>query len=356
MSDTKKTKKPKAMDLNLWEGDNVIMSKALTTGIHRLDLNGKRIAALAMSQIKQEKTAEMVDQSYCVEISASNYAKIFNLKKSDVYLSMQRGVRDLMKSYVRLNLKETDAKFDKVEIPWVQMVGYAEKEGKVRVEFNRLLTPHITRFINQENGGYALYKIEQAGKLKSVYAWRLFEMISQYRDTGWMTISVDELHRVLEPAKSLRENFGKFRLYCLAPAVLELKEKSKLLVSVEYEQTGRKVTRVKFTFKDDPDYVKEVKAKQEAKSEQKTNAPHVELDYASQLAESREDTARIAKMLEAQKQLTARNNIDYGSANDNTQQPTGFDDFPFDDENDTPEQRLEKMRQHFNQPVIGGRA
>ncbi len=334
MNDIKKPKqqKPKAMDLNLWEGDNVIMSKSLTTGIHRLDINGKRIAALAMSQIKQEKSAEMVENSYCVELSASNYAKIFNLKKSDVYLSMKRGVRDLMTSYVRLNLKETDAKFNQVEMPWVQRICYADKEGKVRIEFNRLLTPHITRFINQENGGYALYKIEQAGKLRSVYAWRLFEMISQYRDTGWMTISVDELQRVLEPPKSMRENFGKLRLYCLAPAVLELQEKCKLMVSMEYEQTGRKITKVKFTFKDDPNYVKEIKAKQEPKTEQEKNIISDNSNYSTQLAESREDTARTAMMLDAQRQLAAGHNIDH---EENDQSEGVFDDdddIPFGDD------------------------
>lgn len=245
-------KKTMAMDLNLWEGNNVIMSKALATGIHRLDINGKRVTALAMSQIKREQASELVENSYCVDLSASNYAKIFNLKRTEVYGSMKRGVSSLMKSHVRLNIKESDMKIQRRDIPWVQQIIYLEKEGKVRVEFNRLLTPHITRFVNEENGGYALYKIEQAGKLRSVYAWRLFELFSQYRDTGWLNISVDELHSILEPAKSMRENFGKFRLYCLVPAVIELQEKCKLDVRMEYKQDGRKFTHVKFTFKDSP--------------------------------------------------------------------------------------------------------
>ena len=246
-------KKPnQAMDLNSWSGDNVIMSNSLVNGIHRLELNGKRVTALAMSQVENKKNFKMNADSICVEMYATEFSKIFNLEKSDVYVSMKRGANELIKSHVSLDLKDAQNNiigFKK--LPWTQSIEYFENEGKIKVEFNRLLTPHITRLIEQQKySGYTLYKIEQAGKLKSVYAWRLFELFSQYRDTGWMIVSVDELQNRLEATPSMIENFAKFKNNCLAPALLELREKCKLDVVMNATKEGRKYTKIKFTFKD----------------------------------------------------------------------------------------------------------
>lgn len=250
-------KKPKqakqAMDLNLWNGDNVIMSNSLVNGIHRLELNGKRLTALAMSQVENKKNFKIAHDSITVEIHAADFAEVFSLEKSDVYAPMKRGANELIKSHVSLDLKDHENNvigFKK--IPWTQSIEYFEEEGKIKIDFNRLLTPHITRLVEQQKiSGYTLYKISQAGKLKSVYSWRLFELFSQFRDTGWMTISVEELQNRLEAIQSMRSNFGRFKMYCLAPALLELREKCKLDVVMNATKEGRKYTKIKFTFKDE---------------------------------------------------------------------------------------------------------
>jgi plasmid replication initiation protein len=249
----KKPKQEQAMNLNSWSGDNVIMSNSLVNGIHRLELNGKRVTALAMSQVENKKNFKMNADSISVEMYATEFSKIFNLEKSDVYISMKRGANELLKSHVSLDLKDTQNNIIGLKkINWTQSIEYFENEGRIKVEFNRLLTPHITRLIEQQKySGYTLYKIEQAGKLKSVYAWRLFELFSQFRDTGWMIVSVDELQNRLEATSSMIGNFAKFKNNCLAPALLELREKCKLNVVMNATKEGRKYTKIKFTFKDE---------------------------------------------------------------------------------------------------------
>jgi plasmid replication initiation protein len=265
------SKKPAAIDINFWEGDNVIISKALINGIHRLEINGKRSLGLALSQLEQKKLSYLDDKgSWCVELNASDFSKTFELNPSDVYVSMQRGVQELLKTAVTLHSvdKETN-RARKTEMPWMQKIEYVEGQGKISLKFNYLLTQHITRFINGAGGGYALYKITQAGRLRSVYSWRLFEMFSQFRDTGWLSIDIDDLHERLETSESVRKNFGKFKIN-LNTIIQELRDKCKLDVKYEVIKEGRRYSKIKFAFRDDLAFVKLMKDIQALKDEAQT--------------------------------------------------------------------------------------
>jgi plasmid replication initiation protein len=255
------TKRPKALDLNLWEGYNVIMSKAMVNGIHRLELNGKRVTCMAMAQIEQKNNAYL-DEMGCwsVDLYSESFANTFKIAENDAYRDMDRGVHDLLKTEVTMHYIDKPTGQLKTEImPWVQKIEYINGQGKISLKFNALLTNHITRFVQEAGGGYALYKITQAGRLRSVHAWRLFEMLAQYRDTGWMAVSVDELHQRIETAKSLRTNFAKFKLYCLDVMIKELRDKCKIDVKYEAVKEGRRYTKIKFTFRDDPEFVAQMK-------------------------------------------------------------------------------------------------
>ena len=254
-------KRPKALDLNLWEGDNVIMSKALVNGIHRLDLNGKRMAGLAMSQIEQKKHARLDEKgSWSIDLYAKDFSRTFQINPDRVYQDMLQGVNELLKTVVTLcYMDKPTGRLKTEKMPWMQHIEYLDGQGKVSLKFNYLLTEHITRFVSDAGGGYALYKITQAGRLRSVYAWRLFEMFSQFRDTGWMSIGIDELHERLETAPSMRKNFGQFKLYCLNVMIQELRDKCKIDVKYEAVKEGRRYTKIKFTFRDDPEFVAQMK-------------------------------------------------------------------------------------------------
>lgn len=255
------SKRPAALDINLWEGENVIMSKALVNGIQRLELNEKRVTGLAMAQIEQKKSAYLDEKgSWCVEINAEDFSRTFGVSPNEAYKEMQRGADGIVETVVTLrSIDKATGRLKTEKMPWMQHIKYVDGQGKVNLKFNYLLTEHITRFVSDAGGGYALYKITQAGRLRSVYAWRLFEMFSQFRDTGWMSIGIDELHERLETAPSMRKNFGQFKLYCLNVMIQELRDKCKIDVKYEAVKEGRRYTKIKFTFRDDPEFVAQMK-------------------------------------------------------------------------------------------------
>lgn len=269
-------KRPKVLDINLWEGENVIMSKALVNGIHRLELNGKRMAGLAMAQIEQKKHACLDGKgSWSIDVYAKDFSHTFHVNPDKVYHDMLKGVNELLKTVVTLSyIDKPTGELKTEKMPWMRKIEYIAGQGKVSLKFNDLLTEHITRFVSDAGGGYALYKITQAGRLRSVYAWRLFEMFSQFRDTGWMAIGIDELHERLETTPSMRKNFGQFKLYCLNVMIQELRDKCKIDVKYEAVKEGRRYTKIKFTFRDDPEFV----AKMKVAALQPTEAPSATTD------------------------------------------------------------------------------
>ena len=254
-------KRPKALDLNLWEGRNVIMSKALVNGIHRLELNEKRVTGLAMAQIEQKHNAYLDKKgSWCVEINAESFSRTFGVELNETYRQMLRGVDGLVEKIVTLrSTDKTTGELKTEKMPWMKHIEYTDRQAKICLKFNDELTEHITRFVGEAGSSYTLYKITQAGRLRSVYAWRLFEMLSQFRDTGWLSIDIDELHECLDTAESMRKNFGQFKLYCLNVMVQELRDKCKIDVKYEAVKEGRRYTKIKFTFRDDPDFVAQMK-------------------------------------------------------------------------------------------------
>ncbi|MDI9331181.1 MAG: replication initiation protein [Alphaproteobacteria bacterium] len=243
--------KKHAIDLNLWEGDNVIMSKALVNGIHEVELNGKRVLALAMSKVEQKLAKLNSDNALELEIQADEFSKIFGIEKQETYKAMLRGLKEVAGASVTLYSVHKETLSLQVEkMPWVKSIRYIEGNGKLRVIFNDMLTPHITRFVDNKTGGYTIYKIQQAGKLKSVYAWRLFELIMQFRDTGWYTTEIENLATQLEVPTSVASSFTRFKKYCLEPALKELREKCNIEIEYTATKSGKKFSRIEFKFKD----------------------------------------------------------------------------------------------------------
>ena len=95
---------------------------------------------------------------------------------------------------------------------------------------------------------FTSYKLSRAGGLRSVYSWRLFELLMQYKSTGNMTISVDEFADLMETPQTYRKDFGAMKRRVVEPAVKEIREKDGLKVKWKPIKAGRKVQTLVFTF------------------------------------------------------------------------------------------------------------
>jgi plasmid replication initiation protein len=94
------------------------------------------------------------------------------------------------------------------------------------------MTPHLTLLRQQ----FTSYKLKQASALRSIYSWRLFELLMQFKTTGVLHIDIDEFFQAMEPPEKYHANFKDLRKRIIEPAVAELKAKD----GMEIEWTPKK--------------------------------------------------------------------------------------------------------------------
>ena len=132
---------------------------------------------------------------------------------------------------------------------WVSGVTYHHGEGWVELGFSPEMTPHLT-LLRKE---FTSYKLKHAVALRSVYSWRLFELLMQFKSTGLLRISVDDFCMAMEAPPSCIKDFGQLRRRIIEPAVVELIGKNNLLIEWRaVKHGGRKISGLEFTFKFNP--------------------------------------------------------------------------------------------------------
>lgn len=133
------------------------------------------------------------------------------------------------------------------EFRWVQYRGqYLKGEARVEITFSDAIMPYLT----QLKGQFTRVVVKNVSSLSSTYSIRIYELLQQFRSTGDRTIALDDFRSMLD----LDDKYADFKILnrdLIKPAIAELNEKSDLTVAVETVKKGRKVTALRFRFKDD---------------------------------------------------------------------------------------------------------
>lgn len=127
---------------------------------------------------------------------------------------------------------------------WVGRATYAPTEGITELALWHELAPMLFELKSH----FTSYRLNRASGLQSVYSWRLFELLMQFKKTGLLNISIDDFSKSLELSETYTKDFGAMRRKVIEPAVKEIREKDGLLVEWEAIKAGRKVKALKFTF------------------------------------------------------------------------------------------------------------
>lgn len=224
----------------------VTMSNALTTAAQRLSLAEKRVMMFAVGKLDTFKRNGGTETGM-VKLVAHEYAELFDVDANTAYEQLQACAESIITKQVWW-YEEAKRGPKKVQINWLSKAEYYAGEGTVSLWFTSHIAPHLL----QLKGQFTTYQLAQASALRSVYSWRLLELLSQYASTGWRQIELDEFHHAMETPNSYRSNFKDCRRWVVEPAVKELCEKDGWLINWIPIKVGRKVSSLRFEFKRDP--------------------------------------------------------------------------------------------------------
>ena len=121
---------------------------------------------------------------------------------------------------------------------WVGRATYHANEGWIELAWWHEMVPHLFQLRKQ----FTTYQLEQAAALRSIYSWRLLELLRQHADEdeeGELVIRHEDFCHAMQVPPSHVKHFGMLKRRILTPAVKELQDKDGWLITWEPKRSGR---------------------------------------------------------------------------------------------------------------------
>ena len=244
-----------AADLERPAGERwVTMSNALTRAGHGLTLAEKRIVAAAVSKLDSRRVLKPGEVPR-TKIMAAEYAETFEVDLNTAYDQLQAAAKQLYNRSITFyepahKRRSKTLELTKVQMRWVGSVKYHKGEGWVDLAWWPDLLCHLTGLQQQ----FTKYQLQQASALRSVYSWKLLEILKRFESTGWAEYTIEDFATSMDATEKQAADFAKIRTKIIEPAVKELTEKDGWLIQWRPIKAGRKVRAVRFDFARDPQH------------------------------------------------------------------------------------------------------
>jgi plasmid replication initiation protein len=174
-------------------------------------------------------------------LTAKEFHDVFEVDIHNCYRILKKAVDKLMK---------TDIKVERIELKEVwrinvcSMAKYNKGDGYIFVKF----TDDIMPYLSQVTKKFVLYKLKEIANFGSLYTTRLYELIQEFQETGWVLKSVDQLREVFAVGNRFKP-YNNFKQKTFAHACEEINDNYDMDLKFEEIKEGRKVVAVKFFFK-----------------------------------------------------------------------------------------------------------
>jgi plasmid replication initiation protein len=231
----------------------VTMSNALARAAHGLTLAEKRIVMIGVSRLDSTKPLAF-GQVPTSRITAAEYAIAANCEPQTAYEALKHAAKTFYERSItfyepayRRGGKPLN-KQTMTQMRWVGSAKYHEGEGWVELGWFPQLMPHLVNLKKQ----FTSYQLMQTSALRSVYSWKLLELLTRFESTGWAEYTIDDFATSMEATAKQRENFAKIRTKIIEPAVKELVEKDGWLIEWTPIKAGRRVKALRFKFARNP--------------------------------------------------------------------------------------------------------
>ena len=174
-------------------------------------------------------------------LTAIEFSKLFNTDVSNCYRFLHKACKKLMKTSIILEKPELSEVW---EINICSTAKYNTKQGTITIQFTDSIMPYLA----QVRERFVLYNLKEIANFGSLYTTRLYELIQEFKETGWLLKSVSQLREVFAVGNNLKL-YADFKRKTFAHACQEINDNYDMGLRFEEQKEGRKVVAVKFFFK-----------------------------------------------------------------------------------------------------------
>ncbi len=263
---------------------------------YKISLNEQRVVLACIGQIESKKALLVTDE---FELSAKDFAAIFDVTEKRAYQALIEVTENLFNRYIVINKPfPHKPNIDKLKTRWISSIAYNKTEGKITLRFAYDILPYLSSL----EGCFTKYELKHIGKMTSIYAIRLYELLMQWRTIGKREVSIEWIKEQFELDESYNRMYD-LKKRVIEPAIKDINKHSNFSVAWEQRKTGRTVTHLTFTFAEktpEPTKTKSRDDHPKAKGKLINGIPQSEIEREARPGESYEQTAeRLKKKREA---------------------------------------------------------
>ncbi|MBX9838391.1 MAG: replication initiation protein [Silvanigrellaceae bacterium] len=174
-------------------------------------------------------------------LTAKEFSELFNVSTTNCYVILKQAVDKLMKTDITVEKTEVQEAW---RINLCSTAKYNKTEGCISIKF----TDDIMPYIAQVKEKFTLYNLKEIANFGSLYTTRLYELLQDFKTTGWMLKSVEELREAFAVGDKLK-SYKDFKNRTFAHACQEINNNYDMELRFEEIKKGRKIVEVKFFFK-----------------------------------------------------------------------------------------------------------
>ena len=254
--------------------DLVVMDNSLVTSAYNLTLNEQRLIYCVLKQIPKGQEINPKTPFY---ITRDDFIALGS-KPSNVAQEIRQATRDLRKKSILI-----PTPIGEVEIGWITEVlrydANAEKKLRAlypnpedyddyikqlrlynlfdslpthkaddnivaRLVFDERIVPRLSNL----KASFTQIDLADVAQFTSTYTFRIYQLLMQYKSTGYVKISIDDL-RFMLMLKLKYPLVADLKRWVIETAVNEINEKTPYTVKYELLKKGRKFTHLEIKFK-----------------------------------------------------------------------------------------------------------
>lgn len=311
--------------------DLIVMDNSIVRASYNLSVSEQRLLLSALAQIPKN---ESIDPKQAYYITRDDFVRL-GANADQATRDIRNATKDLMKKTLlidtnagilefhwlsevlrfdknvdaRLKLKYPNPEDYKNYINGLRKynlleslpVGRNSDDIVARVVFDSRILP----LLSELKDNFTQFILDDVANFGSVYSFRFYQMMMQFKSTGYCKISLINLRYALALFEKY-EATKDLRRWVIDTAVNEINEKTPYKVSYEFIKSGRKFTHLELRFKLKPAQKKEGSQRDPSTIDMFFNMTDAQLDIFSSKLSELSDIQKMAHVGEDMKNFVAR--------------------------------------------------
>lgn len=216
---------------------SVTKSNNLIDASYKLNVQAQKLVLACLGKIDSRPEAHPQKE---VTLTASEFSELMGIDIKNAHRELYKAADALFKSSIILH--EGD---DEIELYWIQEKAKKLKgEGAIRIVWS----DRILRYISQLKSRFTTYKLRNIASLQSGHSIRLYELLMKFNATGERVIYLNDFKSALGITDKYPE-FKDLNKWVIKPAILELNQRSDLIIKFDTIKRGRTIAALVFEFK-----------------------------------------------------------------------------------------------------------